>query len=103
MPLAGLVLNRTHPPLAELPAAAAEVAAARLAANDGPADQVAAAVLRIHAERVAVRGNELHLQSRFHRVHTTVPVVEVPALPSDAHDLPALREIGARLTAAAGA
>lgn len=103
MPLAGLVLNRTHPPLAELPAADAEVAAARLAASDGPADQVAAAVLRIHAERVAVRGNELHLQSRFHRVHTTVPVVEVPALPSDAHDLPALREIGARLTAPAGA
>lgn len=99
MPLAGLVLNRTHPPLAELPAADAEVAAARLTAGAEPVDPVTAAVLRIHADRVAVRANEVHLQSRFHRVHTAVPVVEVPALPSDAHDLPALREIGARLTA----
>jgi hypothetical protein len=33
-------------------------------------------------------------------VHTDLPVVEVASLASDAHDLPALREIGRRLTAA---
>lgn len=102
MPLAGLVLNRTHPPLAELPAADAEVAAAKLSAAGGPADPLVAAILRIHAERVAVRANEQHLTSRFRRVHTSVPVVEVAALPSDAHDLPALREIGTRLTGTGG-
>jgi anion-transporting ArsA/GET3 family ATPase len=95
MPLAGLVLNRTHPPLAQLPLGTAELGAEKLQ-RSAP---LAAAVLRIHAERLAARSAELHMRSRFDRVHTDLPIVEVPALPSDAHDLPALREIGRRLTA----
>ena len=95
MPLAGLILNRTHPPLAELPLATAEVAAEKLA-HSAP---LTAAVLGIHAERLAVRAAELHMRARFDRVHTDLPVIEVAALPSDAHDIPALREIGRRLTA----
>ncbi len=95
MPLAGLILNRTHPPLAALPMGRAEDAATKL---DGGAP-LAAAVLDIHTERLAVRRAELHMQERFNRVHGDLPVIEVPALPSDAHDLPALREIGRRLTA----
>jgi hypothetical protein len=59
---------------------------------------LAAGVLTIHSERLAVRAAELHMRARFDRVHTDLPVVEVPALPSDAHDLPALREIARRLT-----
>ena len=94
MPLAGLVLNRTHPPLAELAAGTAQVAATTLE----PTEPLTAAVLGIHAQRLAVRSAELHMRARFDRVHTDLPVVEVPALPSDAHDVPALREIGARLT-----
>ena len=94
MPLAGLVLNRTHPPLAELAAGTAEMAAGRLTSSA----PLAAAVLDIHARRLAVRSAELHMRARFDRVHTDLPVVEVPALPSDAHDVPALREIGGRLT-----
>ena len=93
MPLAGLILNRTHPPLADLPAATAELAAQQLA-RSAP---LTAAVLGIHTERLAVRAAELHMRARFDRVHTDLPIVEVPALPSDAHDLPALREIGHRL------
>jgi len=96
MPLAGLILNRTHPPLADLPAGPAGVAAEKLERNA----PLAAAVLGIHTERLAVRAAELHMRERFDRVHTDLPVIEVPALPSDAHDLPALREIGRRLTAA---
>ena len=96
MPLAGLILNRTHPPLADLPAGPAGVAAEKLE-RSAP---LAAAVLGIHTERLAVRAAELHMRERFDRVHTDLPVIEVPALPSDAHDLPALREIGRRLTAA---
>ena len=57
-----------------------------------------AAVLRIHAERLAVRAAEVHMRGRFDRAHPGLPVLEVPALPSDAHDVPALREIGRRLT-----
>jgi anion-transporting ArsA/GET3 family ATPase len=96
MPLAGLVLNRTHPPHAELAAGTAEVAATKLA-RSAP---LTAAVLEIHAQRLAVRSAELHMRARFDRVHSDLPVVEVPALPSDAHDVPALREIGGRLTGA---
>jgi len=94
MPLAGLVLNRTHPPLAALAAGTAQVAATKLE----PTEPLTAAVLGIHAQRLAVRSAELHMRARFDRVHTDLPVVEVPALPSDAHDVPALREIAARLT-----
>ena len=90
MPLAGLVLNRTHPALAELAAGTAQVAATTLAATA----PLTAAVLGIHVQRLAVRAAELHMRARFDRVHTDLPVVEVPALPSDAHDVPALREIG---------
>ncbi len=94
MPLAGLVLNRTHPPLADLPAGSAQEASRRLTDSD----PLTSAMLRIHAERLAVRSAELHMRARFDRVYTDLPVAEVPALPSDAHDLPALREIGRRLT-----
>jgi anion-transporting ArsA/GET3 family ATPase len=96
MPLAGLVLNRTHPPLAKLSLGTAEAGADKLTKGS----PLTAAVLRIHADRLAVRSAELHMRARFDRVHTDLPVIEVPALPSDAHDLPALREIGRRLTAA---
>jgi anion-transporting ArsA/GET3 family ATPase len=94
MPLAGLVLNRTHPPLADLPAGAAQVAATKLE-RSAP---LTAAVLEIHTQRLAVRSAELHMRARFDRVHTDLPVVEVPALPSDAHDLPAGGEIAQRRT-----
>jgi anion-transporting ArsA/GET3 family ATPase len=93
MPLAGLVLNRTHPPLAELAAGAAQVAATRLESSA----PLASAVLDIHVQRLAVRAAEVHMRARFDRVHSDLPVVEVPSLPSDVHDVPTLREIGRRL------
>jgi len=45
-----------------------------------------------------VRAAEVHMRARFDRVHSDLPVVEVPSLPSDVHDVPTLREIGRRLT-----
>ena len=98
MPLAGLILNRTHPPLAELPTRHAPRRPPRSCEAKSPADRRRCST--IHTERLAVRAAELHMRARFDRVHTDLPVIEVPALPSDAHDLPALREIGRRLTAA---
>jgi anion-transporting ArsA/GET3 family ATPase len=99
MPLAGLVLNRTHPVLAELPAARAETLAQTLEQADPTADAapsapLAAAVLRLHADRVALAGREHRLLARFRRAHPAVAVVAVPALAGDVHDLPALRDIG---------
>ena len=97
MPLAGLVLNRTHPVLADLPAARAETVAETLERAAPAADSagpLAAAVLRLHADRVALAQREHRLLARFRRAHPAVAVVAVPALAVDVHDLPELRGIG---------
>ncbi len=96
MPLSGLVINRTHPVLTALPAARATAAADNLErTGDAP---LATAVLRLHADRVAVHQRERRLLARFTKAHPTVPVVSVPAMPADVHDLTGLRGIGERLT-----
>jgi anion-transporting ArsA/GET3 family ATPase len=113
MPLAGLVLNRTHPPVVDLPAGPAEHAARSLTAvaatgeaagTDMGIDQQAAALtadlLRIHLERVAVDQVEQRFERRFTRANAHLPVRRVPALPTDAHDVADLREIGRLLTGA---
>lgn len=93
MPLAGLVLNRTHPPLADLPLPTAQQAVTQL----GDTYPLAAAVLAVHADRLTVHANEHRMQSRFVRAHPHLPIVSVPAAATDVHDLAALREIGERL------
>ncbi|WET79202.1 ArsA family ATPase [Amycolatopsis sp. QT-25] len=96
MPLAGLVANRTHPVLAPLSGAEAIAAAEQLAKGEADAP-LAEAVLRLHADRVALADRETRLLARFTRAHPEVPLVRVPALPSDVHDLEGLRDIGVRL------
>ncbi|WP_037264640.1 ArsA family ATPase [Kibdelosporangium aridum] len=97
MPLAGLVVNRTHPVLADLPGPKALAAAEALERRgDSP---LAAAVLRLHADRVSVADREGRLVARFTRAHQGVPVTRVPAMPSDVHDLAGLRQIGEQLSA----
>ncbi|GAA5165024.1 ArsA family ATPase [Amycolatopsis dongchuanensis] len=95
MPLSGLVANRTHPVLADLSATAAISAAERLESSA----PLATAVLRLHADRVALAEREERLLARFTRAHPEVPIVRVPALPSDVHDVAGLRDIGDRLAA----
>ena len=95
MPLAGLVVNRTHPVLARLSGPAALAAADQLGrAGEAP---LAAAMLRLHADRVAVADREGRLVARFTKAHPAVALASVPAMPADVHDLPGLREIGERL------
>jgi anion-transporting ArsA/GET3 family ATPase len=97
MPLAGLVVNRTHPTLADLPGPKS-LAAAEALERRGDA-RLAAAVLRLHADRVSVADRERRLVARFTRAHDGVAVVRVPAMPSDVHDLTGLRQIGEQLGA----
>jgi anion-transporting ArsA/GET3 family ATPase len=101
MPLAGLVLNRTHPVHAALSGARAREAAENLEAGqiarDGEPTRLAAAVLRLHADRVETAERERRVLGRFTRAHPTVPIIDVPAMASDVHDLDGLREIGRRL------
>jgi anion-transporting ArsA/GET3 family ATPase len=94
MPLAGLVLNRRHTvPAAGLTAAAAEAAAERLEGSN----KLGAGVLRVHAERAVRAADERRLLGRFTSAHPRVPVVEVPAMAVDVHDIDGLRDIGAAL------
>ena len=94
MPLAGLVLNRTHPVLAPLSATRA-----RDAADELPGAPLAAAVLRLHADRVDRAAREDRLLARFAGAHPRVAVTRVPAVAGDVADLAGLREIGSRLAA----
>ncbi|MGJ7909256.1 ArsA family ATPase [Actinopolyspora sp. H202] len=95
MPLAGMVANRTHPVLADLAAARALSAAEELeTAGSAP---LAASVLRLHADRVAVAEREKRLLARFTRAHPEVELGSVPALADEVHDQYGLREIGSRL------
>jgi anion-transporting ArsA/GET3 family ATPase len=94
MPLAGLVLNRTHPVLAPLSGTRA-----RDVADDLPGAPLAAAVLRLHADRVDRAAREDRLLARFSGAHPSVAVTRVPAVAGDVADLDGLREIGNRLAA----
>ena len=95
MPLAGLVLNRTHPVHATLSGARAREGAEALEASRS--DELAAAVLRLHADRVETAERERRVLGRFTRAHPSVPIIDVPAMATDVHDLDGLREIGRRL------
>jgi anion-transporting ArsA/GET3 family ATPase len=92
MPLAGLVLNRTHPVLAPLSATRA-----RAVAEDLRGAPLAAAVLRLHADRVDLAEREERLLGRFTSAHREVAVSRVPVVPGVVADLAALREIGRQL------
>ena len=96
MPLAGLVLNRTHPVHASLSGARAREGAETLEAARG--DATTAAVLRLHADRVETAERERRVLARFTRAHPSVPIVDVPAMATDVHDLDGLRAIGELLT-----
>jgi len=99
MHLAGLVLNRTHPPATTtLSATRAEGAAEEVLEADAPGAELAAAALRVHAERMQLATREQHLADRFTSAHPEVAVRTVPAAAGDVHDLDGLRVMGEELT-----
>ena len=101
MPLAGLILNRTHPTLCELHADKAAEAAEDLLVKDP--QSLAAAALEIHADRAQTAKREIRLLSRFTGANPQVAIVGVPSLPFDVSDLEALRVIADQITGVAGA
>ena len=95
MPLAGLVVNRVHRTAAAGLTAERSIGAAQLLEEQAPSEgELAAAVLRLHADRVALAARETRVQERFTRAHPRVPVVEVAAQAGDVHDLDGLRSVG---------
>jgi anion-transporting ArsA/GET3 family ATPase len=125
MPLAGLILNRVHASGSARLSAARSLAAAETldgltggSGGSSPRDStvqnepvpsapaagysVAAATLRLHAERMSLGERERRVSRAFTSAYPAVPVVEVPALPVDVHDLEGLRLIGEALADADG-
>jgi anion-transporting ArsA/GET3 family ATPase len=96
MPLAGLVLNRVTVSASGQPSAEAALAAAERLGADEPA----AALLRLHAERLGQVEREHGLARRFTAAHPDVAMVSVAALPADVHDIASLREVGSLLAPA---
>ncbi len=93
MPLAGLVVNRVHRSgSATLTSERSTAGAQQLDELGG--HELTAAVLRLHAGRMALASRERRLQDRFSGAHPGVPVVEVAALAGDVHDLDGLRAVG---------
>jgi anion-transporting ArsA/GET3 family ATPase len=101
MPLAGLILNRTHPMLSDLHYEKASEAAEELETKDP--DALAASVLHIHADRAMTAKREIRLLSRFTGANPHVAIVGVPSLPFDVSDLEALRAIADQITGEAAA
>jgi anion-transporting ArsA/GET3 family ATPase len=101
MPLAGLVLNRTHPPATTaLSATRAEAAAETVADAGGKGAKLAAGALRVHAERMLLATREQRLADRFTSAHPQVAVRTVPAAAGDVHDLEGLRTMATALLGA---
>ena len=102
--LAGLILNRTHPMLCDVAGRARP--ARRPTALDGRGGDtgaLAAALLRIHADRAQTAKREVRLLSRFTGANPRVAIVGVPSLPFDVSDLEALRAIADQITGEAPA
>ena len=96
MPLAGLVVNRIGRVEATglTPSRALSVAET-LEDGGGPKSATnAAALLRLHAALVRTAERQRELAQRFSRSHPGIPVVQVPALGRDVHDLDSLRQVG---------
>jgi anion-transporting ArsA/GET3 family ATPase len=96
MPLAAVVLNRVHRSAAPKLSVQRSLAAAEALDEAGDAP-LAAAVLRVHAERLSAAARDERMASRFAGAHREVPLVQVAAQAGDVHDLDGLRTIGAEL------
>ena len=97
MPLAGLILNRTHPMLSSLTVERAIDGAEELESSTN-GDALTAGVLQIHADRGQTAKREVRLLSRFTGANPHVRVVGVPSLPFDVSDLEALQAIADQIT-----
>ena len=97
MPLTGLVLNRVQQVQAPGLGAARARAAAEDRTDDG--DHLSAGLLALHADIAGAADRQRRLARRFSVGHPSTPVVEVPALAEDVHDVDGLRQVGEALAA----
>jgi anion-transporting ArsA/GET3 family ATPase len=97
MPLAGLVLNRVQD-VDDTGLSEEQIAAAAQALRSmGPDNELAAALLELHVERMQLKARHKHVTQRFEGAHPGVPIISVPAMAEDVHDLEGLRTVGTAL------
>ncbi|MGI5393705.1 ArsA family ATPase [Streptomyces sp. CA-251251] len=84
-------------PSAHDPSKASDASDAASDVLERSVDQLAAGLLRLHADRMHLLAREQRTRDRFTARHPEVAVTEVAALPGDVHDLAGLRAIGDRL------
>ena len=92
-----VVANRWHPEKEGLPPRAAEVAEL-LAMGDAPA-RATAALLMDRVRREPQRSSEAEAMRSFADLHRGMPIVPIPELADDVHDVPGLRRVGTHLFA----
>ncbi|MEU6822741.1 ArsA-related P-loop ATPase [Streptomyces atriruber] len=85
------------PKPSEDPSVESESEATSVESEDPSVEQLAAGLLRLHAERMQLLAREQRTRDRFTALHPEVAVAEVAALPGDVHDLAGLRAVGDRL------
>jgi hypothetical protein len=95
MPITGLVLNRVQHVQAPGLSAARARAAAEERADEG--DHLSAGLLALHADLAGAADRQAALARRFSVGHPGTPVVQVPALAEDVHDVEGLRQVGQAL------
>ena len=101
MHAAAAVANRFAPDTFALAPSETEQAAQALAQSDDAERRTAAAILRHHLRWQPVRQAEMRALSRFAETHGEVPLLAVPELAGDVHDVTGLRRVGAHLFDAA--
>lgn len=95
MPLAGLILNQTHPMLADLPAGTSAATVPRPTSSRAKPAVLAHAALAAHDDRLAQHATEQRLRARFERAQPEIDVIDIPALDTDVHSLDGLRAVAA--------
>jgi anion-transporting ArsA/GET3 family ATPase len=90
-----IVANRWHPETDALPPGATE-AADLLASGDAPA-RATGALLLDRVRREPQRRSEAEAMRSFADMHRDIPILPVPELAEDVHDVPGLRRVGAPL------
>ncbi len=102
MPLAGVVVNRVHRVAPTHLARERAIATAEMLEErkiKGPT----VGLLRLHADRMALAGAERRTIRAFAAGRGDVPVVEVPAMATDVHDVDGLRRVGVEMAGGSAA
>lgn len=94
MPLAGLIVNRTHPRLSDLSVHEAEAATDKIVSTYPQA----AALLTIHAQRAQTAANEIRQLATLRKAHPNIALRGVPTVPFELSNIDSLIAISDQMS-----